>query len=103
MCLAINKNLLLVLYDAPKRILCTNSRSFGQPKNDAKTLYFHAILGSTSTVIHSVKQRLLRNRPGNDAATSCDFLRERLRRAITITITHKKPSFTEPPNKQQAC
>ena len=73
----------------------TNSRSSGQPKNDAKTLFFHpqspfhgnffqpqqywhlygfAILGSTSTVIHSVKQRLLRNRPGSalrPLATSC--------------------------------
>ena len=42
-----------------------------------------AILGSASIVIHSVKQRLLRNRPGSDAATSCDFLRERLQRAFT--------------------
>ena len=69
-----------------KRIFLMNSRSSGQPKNDAKTLfsppsfpfpwyflqlqqYWHlycfTILGSTSTVIHSVKQRLLRNRPGS--------------------------------------
>ena len=30
-----------------------------------------------------MKQSLVRNRPGSDAATSCDFLRERLRRAFT--------------------
>ena len=41
MCLAISNNLLLVLQDAPKRIFSTNSRSFGQPKNDAKTLFPH--------------------------------------------------------------
>ena len=46
-------------------------------------LYCFAIIGSTSIVIHSVKQRLLRNRPGSDAATSRDFLRERLQRAFT--------------------
>ena len=46
-------------------------------------LYCFAILGLTSIVIHSVKQRLLRNRPGSDAATSRDFLRERLQRAFT--------------------
>ena len=40
-CLAINNNLLLVLEDAPKRIFSTNSRSSGQQKNDAKTLFFH--------------------------------------------------------------
>ena len=96
---------LLVLYDAPKRIFSTNSRSSGQPKSDAKTQDFHppsplhgnflqpqqywhlygfAILGSTSTVIHSVKQRLLRNRPRKCAATSRDFLRERLQSAFTL-------------------
>ena len=32
---------------------------------------------------HSVKQRLLRNRPGSDAATSRDFLHESLQRAFT--------------------
>jgi len=46
-------------------------------------LYCFAILGSKSIVIHSMKQHLLRNRPGSDAATSRDFLRERLRRAFT--------------------
>ena len=48
-------------------------------------LYWFAILGSTSIVTHSVKQRLLRNQPGSDAATSCDFLRKRLQRAFTRT------------------
>ena len=46
-------------------------------------LYCFTILGSTSIVIHSVKQCLHRNRSGSDAATSCDFLRERLQRAFT--------------------
>ena len=46
-------------------------------------LYCFEILGSTSIVIHSVNQRLLRNRPGSDAATSRDFLGERLQRAFT--------------------
>ena len=41
MCLASSNNLLLVLQNAPKRIFSTNSRSSGQPKNDAKTLFFH--------------------------------------------------------------
>ena len=41
MCLATSNNLLLVLQDAPKRIFSTKSRSSGQPKNDAKTLFFH--------------------------------------------------------------
>ena len=36
------------------------------------------ILGSTSIVIHSMKQRLLRNWSGNDTTTSRDFLHERL-------------------------
>ena len=82
----------------------TNLRSSGQPKNYAKTLFSHppspfpgiflqlqqwwhlycfAILGSASIIIHSMKQRLLTNWPGSDAATSRDFLRERLQRAFT--------------------
>ena len=77
---------------------------FWSPKNDTRTffspssihfpryflqlqqwwhLYCFAILDSTSIVIHSVKQRLLRNWPGSDAATSRDFLRERLQRTVT--------------------
>ena len=77
MCLAISKNLLLVLWDVPKRISSTNSRSSGQPKNDAKTLspVTFATVGSTSIVIHSVKQRLFRNRPEVTLrllATSCE-------------------------------
>ena len=93
MCLAISNNLLLVLQDAPKRIFATNSRSSGQPKNDAKTLFFPTLQSTvifatatvlafvllrdsrfSYTVIHSVKQRLLRNRPGSalrPLATSC--------------------------------
>ena len=95
MCLATSNNLLLVLQDAPKCIFSMNSRSSGQPKNDAKTLFFHPpspfhgnfrncnSIGictalqfqvSTSMVINSVKQRLLRNWPGSalrPLATSC--------------------------------
>ena len=41
------------------------------------------ILGSTSIVIHSVKQCLLRNRPGSDVATPRDFLGKRLQWAFT--------------------
>ena len=42
MCLATSNNLLLVLQDAPKHIFSpTNSRSSGQSKNDAKTLFHH--------------------------------------------------------------
>ena len=80
----------------PQNAFCsTNSRSSGQPKNDAMTLFFHppspfhsiflqlqqywylycfAILGSAATVTHSVKKRLLRNWPGSalrPLATSC--------------------------------
>ena len=81
MCLATSKNLLLVLKDAPKHIFFTNSWSFGQ--QHCWHLYCFATLGSTSIVIHSVKQRLLRNRPRSDAVTSHYFLRERLQRAFT--------------------
>ena len=92
-----------VLLRNSKCSFSTNSGSSGQPKNYAKTLFFHppspfpsylqlqqwwhmycfAVLGSTSSVIHSVKQRLLRNWPGSDAATSCNFFHERLERAFT--------------------
>ena len=92
-----------------------NSRSSGQQiKNDAKTLFFHllspfhgnilqlqqywhlfcfAILGSSSTVIHSVKQRLLRNRPRSalqPLVTSC--AKDYKGHSLVQTI------FTEPPN-----
>ena len=39
MCLATSNNLLLVLYDAPKCIFSTNSRSSSQTENEAKTLF----------------------------------------------------------------
>ena len=63
MCLAISNNLLLLLYDAPKRIFSTNSRSSGQPKNDAKTLFstlhpLSMVIFATATVLAFV---LLRN------------------------------------------
>ena len=46
-------------------------------------LYCFTILGSTSIVIHSGKQSLLRNRPRSDAAPSCGFSYERLWRSFT--------------------
>ena len=116
MCLAISNNLFLVLQDAPKRFFSTNSRSSDQPNNNTKILFSHppfpihgnfcncnsiwhlycfAILGSTSTVTHSVKQRLLRNRPGSalrPLATSCakDYKAHSL----------QQTSFAESPNRQ---
>ena len=41
MCLATSNNLWLMLLDAPKRIFSMTWRSSGQPKTDAKTLFFH--------------------------------------------------------------
>ena len=93
MCLAISNNLLLVLQDAPKRIFPPYEFAiFWSAKQRRKDtffppsipspryflqlqqswhLYCFAILGSTSTVIHSV---YIRNRPGSalrPLATSC--------------------------------
>ena len=62
-------------------------------------LHCFAILGSASIVIHSVKQRLLRNRPGSDAATSRDFLRL-LARKITKGIYSCKPASVNRPIAQ---
>ena len=44
---------------------------------------------SSSIVIHIVKRRLLRNRPGSDTATSRDFLRERLQ--LLQLLNNKRP------------
>ena len=103
MCLAINLS-----YRMLQNAFFSPTKSSGQPKNDAKTLPlpppppspFHgnfcncnsisfAILGSTSTVIHSVKQRLLRNR--QPLATSCakDYK----------SHSFQETSFAESPNK----
>ena len=41
MCLEISNNMLLMLWDAPKRIFSTNSRSSDQPQNNAETLFAH--------------------------------------------------------------
>ena len=105
MCLATNNNLLLVLEDAPKRFSfffsSTNSRSSGQPKNDAKTLFspLSTVIFATVTVLAFV---LLRDSRFNFhcytqreatptqksarkcVATSRDFLRERLQSAFTL-------------------
>ena len=51
MCLATSSNLLLVIYDAPKRIFAPMKlRSSGQPKNDAKT-FFSPTLHPLSLII----------------------------------------------------
>ena len=55
---------------------------------------------STSIVIHSVKQRLLRNRPGSDTAISRDFLRERLQREFTCA---NQLYWTAQYSKQMTC
>ena len=106
MCLTISNNLLLVLQDAPKRIFSTNSRSCAQPKNDAKTLFptihrgcYSTVFFSTATVLafvllrdsrfnfHCHTQREAtptRKSARKCAATSRDFLRERLQSAFTL-------------------
>ena len=82
----------------------TKLQSSGQPKIDAKTFFsptLHPLspnIFAAATVVAFVllcnsrfnfhcytqlKQRLLRNQLGSDAATSRDFLRERLQRAFT--------------------
>ena len=56
MSVATSKNWLLVLWDAPNRILSTNSRSSGQPRNDANTLFstlhhFSPVIVATAAVV----------------------------------------------------
>ena len=63
MYLATSNNFMPVPWDAPKRIFSTNSRSSGQPKNDAKTLFstlhpLSPVIFATATVVAFV---LLRN------------------------------------------
>ena len=105
MCLATSNNLLLVLQDAPKRFFSTNSRSSGQPKNAPKTLFFHPpspFPGIFLRLQLFLAFVLLRNSRFNYqrytqreatpsqksarkcAATSRDFLRERLQSAFTL-------------------
>ncbi len=104
MCLAISNNLLLVLQDAPKRIFSTNSRSSGQPKNDAKTIFptlhpLSTVIFATETVLafvllrdsrfnfHCYTKREATQTPKSTrkyAATSRDFLCERLQSAFTL-------------------
>ena len=52
-------------------------------------------LGSTAIVIHSVKQGLLRNWPGSNAATSCT--KDYKGHSLVQTC------FTEPPNSDNCC
>ena len=107
MCLATSNNLLLMLQDAPKCVFFHDTAIFWSAKKRCKVtffptlhplslvvfatatvaafLYCYAILGSTSIVIHSMKQCLLRNLHGNDATTSRNILHERLQRAFTHT------------------
>jgi len=64
MCLETSNNLLLVLQDTPKRVFPMKSRSSGQPKNNAKTLFYptlhhlYTVIFATATVVAFV---LLRN------------------------------------------
>ena len=111
MCLATSNNLLLVLYRMPQNAFFSFFLSFflfflfslSQTRNllvSQKTTQRHffptfhtlsPVIFATATVVAFVlfrnsrfkKQRLFRNRPGSDAATSCDVLCERLQRALT--------------------
>ena len=101
--------------DAPKWFFSSKSQSSGQQKMTQRHffppsipfpryflqlqrwwhLYCFTILGSTSIVIHSMKQCLLRNWPRSDTVTSCakDYKGHSLVQA----------SFTEPPNIANSC
>ena len=102
-----------------KAFVSTNSRSSGQPKNDAKTLFFHppslsTVIFAAATVLAFV---LLRDSRFNFhcytqreatptqksarkcAATSRDFLRERLQSALILLL---QTSFAESPNSDVA-
>ena len=57
------------------------ARSFLQLQKFCR-LYCFAVLGSTSKFIHSLKQRLLRNRPGSDAATSLPLSARKITKGI---------------------
>ena len=116
MCLATINNLFLVLQDAPKRIFFPRTRDLLVSQKTTQKhffstlnplfpvflqqqqwwhLYCFAIIGSTSIVIHSAKQRLLRNRPGSDAATSRDIS---VARKITKGIHSCKPASLNRPS-----
>ena len=104
MCQAISNNLLLVLQEAPKRIFSTNSRSSGQPKNDAKTLFstlhpLSTVIFATATVLafvllyysrfnfHCYTQREAtptQKSARKCAVTSHDILCKRLQSAFTL-------------------
>ena len=116
MCLEISNN----CYRMPQNaFFSTNSRSSGQQKNDAKTLFFifhplSTVIFATATVLAFV---LLRNsrfnfhcytqreaKPTQKSARKCavtsrDFLRERLQSAFTLAnqlrwIAHRQSFFT---------
>ena len=118
MCLAMSNNLLLVLQDAPKRIFILRTRDLLVRQRHFFFLHppspFHGNFcncnsigistasrfqaGSASTVIHSVKRRLLRNRPGSTLgplATSCakDYKAHSLQQTC----------FAESPNRVGQC
>ena len=93
MCLAISNNSCSCYRMPQNAFFSTNLQSSGQPKNNADTFFstlhpLSTVIFATATVlafvllrdigsvsvIHSVKQRLLRNRPGSalrPLATSC--------------------------------
>ena len=91
MCLATSNNLLLVLYDVPKRIFSTNSQSSGQPQNDTifatATVMAFVLLRNSMFNFHCYTQREAmptQKLARKCAATSHDFLRERLQSAFTL-------------------
>ena len=131
MCLATCSNLLLVLYDAPKRFSFFSpwtrqkmmQRPFFSSLHPLSPVTFAtatvlAILGSTSTVIHSVKQRLHHRKSQHhfrliseyNTVLYCIVLRNwpemMLRPLATYCAKDYKQhsllqtSFTEPPNRK---
>ena len=109
MCLAINNNLLLVLYDAPKRIFFCEFAIFWSAKKRRKDT-FSPTLHPLSTVVFAAATVLafvlLRDSrfnfhrytqreatPTQKSARKCaatyrDFLRERLQSAFTLANQH---------------
>ena len=113
MCLATSNNLLLVLQDAPKHIFSMNLQSSGQPKNDAKTLFFtlhplSTVIFATATVLtfvlrhdsrfsfHSYTQREAtptQKSAWKCTATSRDFLHKRLQSAFNLASLNRPIVF----------
>ena len=63
-------------------------------------LYCFAILGSTSAVIHSVNQRLLRNWPGSGSRDLSRLLARKITKGVH---SHVQTSLAELPNSTHTC